>query len=157
MKYELIEKHYQDNYPLLVKRTTWKVPNKSEALAEECVQEAYTRAMKYWNTFNPKQDSFEKWFAGILRNAINDCRTQEKDRGVSTEVTDEEEMPLTPSKKEKIVALFELRRISNLTTRRILSLFLLYGYKTRDISIYTGVAHGTVRQTIARWRDGMTK
>ena len=69
----LITKHYIENYKRLVKRSMWRVPNKSLALAEECVQEAYARALKYYSTFNPKQDLFNNWFEGILRNAINDC------------------------------------------------------------------------------------
>jgi len=152
MEHELIEIHYRENYERLIKRTTWRVPHKSEALAEECVQEAYARAMKYWKTFNPKQDVFNKWFEGILRNAVNDCRAQEADRGVSMETTPEEEIPLVPDKKERFMALHILKMMEPSEKRTILSLFLLYGYTTREIAEYVGTKEGTVRQIIARWR-----
>lgn len=153
MNYDVVSLHYSENYDKLVKRTTWRVPHRSEALAEECVQEAYTRAINYFNTFDAKKDSFDKWFSGILRNAINDCRNTEKDRGVSTEVLDEGELPLTPSRHERFMALFILKDMKEGSKKKILSLFLLYGFKTREISELTGIKHGTVRQTIARWRN----
>jgi RNA polymerase sigma factor (sigma-70 family) len=152
---DIITEHYLTNYERLVKRSTNRVPNKSVALAEECVQEAYTRALKYFNTFNPKKDKFEKWFEGILRNAINDCRNVEKDRGVSKELADEDGVELIPSRKEKIGAIFILAKMKKDINHRVLSLFLLYGYKTKDIAEYTGVSHTSVRQIIHRWRANM--
>jgi RNA polymerase sigma factor (sigma-70 family) len=153
VKHKLIEEHYRQNFEKLIKRTTWRVPNRSQALAEECVQEAYTRAMKYWKTFNPKQDIFNKWFEGILRNAVNDCRTQEADRGISIETTPEGEIPLLPDRKERIMALHIIRMLEPGPKRSILTLFLLFGYTTKDIAEYTGIKEGTVRQIIARWRN----
>lgn len=153
MKHELIEDHYRLNYNRLIKRTVWRVPHKSQALAEECVQEAYARAMSYFNTFNPERSDFNKWFEGILRNSINDCRTMEQDRGVSTETLQEEDQPLTPSRHERIVALYILKDMKEGSKKQILSLFLLYGFKTKEISEITGIKHNTVRGTIARWRN----
>lgn len=152
LKHKLIEEHYRLNYNKLVKRTAWKVPYRAEHLAEECVQEAYTRAMKYINTFNPKHDEFNKWFNGILRNTINDCRTIEKDKGATVEI-DDDCTPLTPSRQERTIAIFQIKNLAEGNTKRILSLFLLYGFKTREISELMGIKHNSVRQIISRWRN----
>lgn len=152
----VIEKHYKENYDKLVKRVTYRVPNRSKALAEECVQEAYTRAIKYYATFDEERDSFVKWFEGILRNAVNDCRTIEKDRGVSHEMSDEEGVELTPNKREKYTGITVVRSIKNSKYRLVLSLFLLYGYKTVEIAEYTGMSHTMVRQVIYKFRNNLT-
>lgn len=154
---ELIEQHYVANYERLVKRSTYRVPHRSKALAEECVQEAYLRAIKYFPTFDEKRDSFEKWFEGILRNAVNDCRTIEKDRGVTYELIDEDGVDLTPSKREKYTAIGLIKSIKDSKYKMVLSLFLLYGFKTVDIAEHTGITHTNVRQIIYKYRNKLSE
>jgi len=152
---DVITSHYVQNYDRLVKRTTWRAPNRSKAIAEECVQEAYARAIKYYPTFNEKKDSFDKWFEGILRNALNDARDIEKDRGVSKELSDEDGAELVPARREKLMAVVVLRDMEESNYRLVLSLFLIYGFKTVDIAEYTGLSHNNVRQIIHRFRNSM--
>jgi RNA polymerase sigma factor (sigma-70 family) len=153
---DIIGQHYVQNYDRLVKRTTWKAPNQSKAVAEECVQEAYTRALKYYATFDEKKDDFNKWFEGILRNVLNDVREIERDRGVSKELMDDDgSTELVPYRREKSTADVVLRDMKKNTHRQVLSMFLLYGYKTRDIAEYTGLSHSNVRQIIHRYRNDM--
>ena len=149
--HKLIEDHYRENYRKLVKRTTWRVPYRAEHLAEECVQEAYTRAVKYEKVFNKDRENFNTWFDAILRNTINDCRTVEKDKGATVEITDDC-TPITPDRKERMMAIHYLKNMESNSKQRVLSLFLLYGFKTREISELLGIKHNTVRQTISRWR-----
>lgn len=156
-KNEIISQHYVKNYDRLVKRTKWRAPNQSPALAEECVQEAYARALKYFPTYDEKKDTFEKWFEGILRNALNDCRKIEKDRGVSGEMTDGDGVVLHPSRREKMMAVMVIRDIKEDANRLVLSMFLIYGYKTKDIAEYTGMSHTNVRQIIYRFRTNMSE
>ena len=152
---KIITDHYLSNYERLVKRTIWRVPNKSKAIAEECVQEAYTRALKYFSTFDERKDLFERWFEGILRNAIHDCRDIEKSRGVSQELSDEDGSELVPYRKEKLIAIAVLRDMKEDANRLVLSMFLLYGFKTKDIAEYTGMTHTNVRQIIYKFRNNM--
>lgn len=151
----ILENHYITNYDKLVKRVTYRVPHRSKALAEECVQEAYVRAIKYYATFDEKRDSFTKWFEGILRNAINDCRDIEKDRGVSHELNDDDGVELVPYKREKYTAIALIKSIKDHRNKLVLSLFLLYGFKTIDISEYTGISHTSVRQIIYKYRNNI--
>jgi RNA polymerase sigma factor (sigma-70 family) len=151
-----IEQHYLKNYDRLVKRTIYRVPNRSKALAEECVQEAYLRSIKYFPTFDQKRDSFEKWFEGILRNAVNDCRTIEKNKGVTYELIDEDGVELVPYKREKFTAVALLKDISDNRYKAVLSLFLLYGFKTVDIAEHLGMTHTNVRQIIYKYRNKLS-
>lgn len=150
LRNDILTDHYLKNYDRLVKRSTWRVPNRSVHLAEECVQEAYLRALRYFKTFNPQIDSIDRWFEGILRNSINDCRSIEKDKGVVYELNEED--ALTPDRQERIIAESVLNTLEDNRTTLILKMFLLYGYKTREISEFTGLTHGNVRQIISRWR-----
>lgn len=152
---KLITEHYLLHYERLVKRTIWRVPNKSKAIAEECVQEAYARALKYFSTFDERKDLFERWFEGILRNAIHDCRDIEKDRGVSKELSDEDGVELVPYRKERLTAIAVIRGMKEDNNRLVLSMFLLYGFKTKDIAEYTGMTHTNVRQIIYKYRNNV--
>lgn len=154
-KNDLITNHYVQNYSRLVKRTTWKVPNHSKAIAEECVQEAYTHALKYFATYNHTKGNFDQWFETLLRNVLNKCREIEKDRGVSREYTEDDGVELVPYRREKLVAVVILKDLKNNTHREVLSLFLLYGFKTKDIAEYTGLSHTNVRQIISRFRNSI--
>jgi len=48
-----------------------------------------------------------------------------------------------------------LQNMKDDKNKRILSLFLLYGFKTKEIAEYTGLSHTNVRQIIHRWRNNM--
>jgi RNA polymerase sigma factor (sigma-70 family) len=151
----LIEEHYRLNFEKLIKQSRYRVPNQSVHLAEECVQEAYVRALKYFNAFNPDLDTFDMWFRGILRNAINDCRTIEKDRGVTKELT-EDLGEVVASKEEKAqYALVKKHINAEPKNRNILTLFFILGYKSKDISEYTSITHTYIRQIIFRFRNKM--
>lgn len=148
---DLIKQHYTTNYALLVKRSTWRVPNKSRALAEECVQEAYTRALRYINAFN-REDDFNNWFNRILRNTISDCRKAETDKGTTREIEEEIE-ELGATKEEKLYALATLSKYPKGIKKEVLTLFFFYGYRVRDISEYTGMSQTAIKQLVYRFKN----
>jgi len=152
---ELITNHYLANYNKLVKTSQRRVPDHSLALAEEVVQEAYARALKYFVTFNPKINSFDVWFKKILRNATNDCRFTEQERGVTYQLDENiEDVSVTKEeKKQYIDILYIIYNTYNNRDKEILLLFFLYNYTSKDISEYTGIKDTTIRQIILRFRN----
>jgi RNA polymerase sigma factor (sigma-70 family) len=154
---ELIEEHYRLNYTRLVKTVTRRVPNKSVALAEEVVQEAYTRALKYYATYEPEINTFDKWFGGILRNATNDCRTTEGSRGTIKEYDENTEDIRVSRDEYKHLhhIMMEIHAIQKYSNRdyTILMMFYVHGFTSRDISIYLNVTHSNVRQIIYKFKN----
>jgi len=149
VKEEVIAKHYLANYDVLVKRITRRVPNQSIALAEEVVQEAYTRALKYFRAYR-KNENFEKWFSTILRNATNDCRAAE---GGNNKEYDNEEV-VTPhfSYYEANEFLRDMNKYSKRDSE-VLMMFHIHGFTSKDVAIYTGLSHTNVRQIIYKFSN----
>ena len=159
MKQKLIEEHYLLNYNTLVKKITRRVPNQSVALAEEVVQEAYARALKYQATFEPKINTFEKWFNGILRNATNDCKSAE---GGNNKEYDENVEDIRTNKDEHKHLrhiLMELYRVQKSSQRDylLLSMFYVHGFTSKDIAIHMGMTHTNVRQIIFKFRNKLNE
>lgn len=153
---DLISLHYTENYSKLVKRTRGRVPENSVALAEEVVQEAYARALKYFRTYNPKTNTFDIWFQGILRNAINDCRTVEKEHGATLELHENIEELIPPRRNVDTKAIWkQIDGVEKERERHILMLFFVTGFLSKDIAEYLGTNHNTVRQVILRFKNRM--
>lgn len=68
----MIEQFFRDNYIILVKRI--KARRMQEADAEDVVQEAFVRALKYQDSFNPALHEIGAWFNTILNNSFKDYR-----------------------------------------------------------------------------------
>ncbi len=64
-----IEAHYRANYERLARSIGHRV---GYGNSEDAVQEAYTRALKYWSAFDPDTGTFTQWFTSILNNAQRD-------------------------------------------------------------------------------------
>ncbi|QDP53357.1 MAG: hypothetical protein Unbinned6805contig1000_19 [Prokaryotic dsDNA virus sp.] len=70
-KHELTE-FYKTEKDVLIKRI--KARGMQEVDAEDVVQEAFYRALKYFNTFNPDRQEIGAWFNTIMNNAFKDYR-----------------------------------------------------------------------------------
>jgi len=81
MRNLLIEQHYRKNFERFSKMIARRFQNRLN-VAEEAVQEAYLRAIKYFHTFNTEIKPFEHWFATILNNAVKDLQREEKAGGM---------------------------------------------------------------------------
>jgi len=153
---EIIEAHFRKNYKSLVKRVINRVPNKSHALAEEVVQEAYVNALQYWKAFDPNRGEFSVWFNRILSNAANKCLNQET--GMPS--LDNEEIDLEPhiiNNDVDIPCDIVLKIQDGIKDQRpeiaeVLHMFFNLGMKTKDIEQCTDFTHTNVRQIIRRFR-----
>lgn len=152
---DLITQHYLENYIRLVKTAVRRVPNNSQALAEEVVQEAYARAVKYFRAYNENIE-FDKWFNGIFRNAVNDCRTAESEHGCTFEYDDNVEniLSLEQTLQGELwdATMKMIYKLDNERDKEILSMCYMYGFTSKDIAEYVGMKHSTVRQIITRFK-----
>lgn len=151
---EIIEKYYRENYEKLVWYAFYRVGNRSIAAAEDAVQEAFTRAVKYYKAYDPSKP-FEGWFRRILQNAIHQVKEEEQNRGVvSQEIIKEAPIAIkTRSVTLSKEIMDELKNNVSERDREILEAYFFYGLKTREIAEIVPVSHSNVRYIISKFRE----
>jgi RNA polymerase sigma factor (sigma-70 family) len=85
MHIHTLEDHYIKNCQKLIKRLSYKAG--TVWAAEDCVHEAYARAIRYIESCDNDKD-FNKWFTTILNNVLIDYKNAE--RGQIHEYEEEE-------------------------------------------------------------------
>ena len=156
MKIADLETHYRENRNTLVKRMKGRVPNNSEALAEEVVQEAYTRAFKYFSTYKPKNNNFEDWFYRILLNCVSDCRSEEADRGVVRDKQEEEEVYFEGKlNQDMLIHIQNTIDSYEPEEKKIIQLYFFGGLTTKSIAEHVARRHGAVRMVISKFGKNM--
>lgn len=148
--YEIIENHYRENYGRFIKRMTFRAGGVHQA--EDIIQEAYARAMKYYNTL--KVDEFDKWFSMILNNSYNDYMRDEI--GLSYIEEDDEPLGLiecglvTGQTRREV---YDIISTKSEAQKEILTLHLQHGYSATDISNLTDYTYAKIHHIISRFRD----
>lgn len=149
-KNAIIEAYYRENYTVLIKIARRRVGDYSLVLAEEAVQEAFLRSLRYFKSYN-EADSFDNWFKRILYNCIHNIKRQEQDRGVTMKEEDEESTSQGDTALTKeILDLFGKQKPRNL---EILNMYFFYGFKSQEIANLTSVSHDVVRDVIRTFRQ----
>jgi RNA polymerase sigma factor (sigma-70 family) len=145
----IIEAYYRENYNLLIKIARRRVGDYSLVLAEEAVQETFSRVLRYYKTYN-EADNFDSWFKRILYNCIHNIKRQEQDRGVTMKEEDEEATSQGDTILTKeILDLFGQQTPRNL---EILNMYFFYGFKSQEIANLTSVSHDVVRDVVRTFR-----
>ena len=153
---EVVERHWRDNYKRLVNHVANRVPNKSHALAEEVVQEAYARALRYYEGFDETRRPFSTWFNRILNNSCAACLQAEAGLPLSYD----DEIEIEPYRLmednsfpfEVVVQIEEAIKAQPEERREVLNMFFNLGMKTREIAECVEFSHGNIRQIISRFR-----
>ena len=145
-----IVKHYKDKRPKLVKRAAFRLGN--DAYAEDAVQEAYERALRYYISFHGKE--FDKWINMILNNCIRDIKSEEN--GHALDIFEEElaEGTACPHYTDHIMKeVYELIDTKAAMHKDILSLHFRYEYSPVDISRLTSYSYTNCHKVISRFRQ----
>lgn len=145
--YRLIETHYRLHYEDLIKKLENVCGNLHNA--QDVVQEAYTRALEYWNSFNVDLE-FARWFSRILVNCVARQVMEERQHGMSeaeNEIVDNEVFNKVLS--NEMLALIAQQPREN---GYILRLYFQEQYKTVDIEKVVPQSHVAIRKIIERFR-----
>ena len=148
-----LELYYQDNYDTFIKKVKRRAGG--EVNAEDVVQEAFTRALKYQNSFDETNRPLDAWFNTILNNALRDFQRQERLFGMNIEL-DEEKIDGVDMKEIRGVIRKDLRKLIQQQPEpkaTVLRLHFNKGYKTREIVNVVDVPLGTVFTTINRFKQ----
>lgn len=130
------------------------------ALAEDVVQEAFTRAVRYIHLFDESRGMMETWFNAILFNALRDVQKQERHtqelyRELHLhDVIDPAKALFSPEYKSDLHKI--VQTVTNEKHRRVLELFFLYGYSSTEISqIEADMTQSNVTTIVMRFRENL--
>ena len=148
-----LELYYQEERKHLVNKVKRRAGG--EVNAEDVVQEAFTRGLKYANSFDETRRPFEAWFNTILNNSLRDFQRQERLYGMNISL-DEEKIDGVDMKEIRGVIKRDLYKLINRQPEpksTILRLHFRKGYKTREITEVVDAPLGTVFSTIRRFKQ----
>lgn len=147
-----IEEHYKENFNKLV--GFYRLKCGDEWSAQDVVQEAYARALKYFENFNPETNEFQAWFSKIINNSFRDFKRAEK--GVSTEQYEDEYVEgfsCTMYSDQVMKEIYELIDTKSLAAIEILNLHFKNEYTVNDISAVTEHTRHAAYKTISRFKQ----
>jgi RNA polymerase sigma-70 factor, ECF subfamily len=117
-------------------------------LAEEVVQEVFTRVWRHADAFDVAKGSLRTWLYGIARNAIVDCERHRARRLPPARFGPDEDEPAGGEPMEQALLRWQvqhaLERLSP-EHREVLRLGHFGGLSVKEIAAETGVAPGTVK------------
>ena len=152
MRNKIIEAHYSDNRDILVKvisrRIGYNIP-----IAEEIVQEAYSRALRYWATFDSDNRSFTTWFRTILNNACRDAQDVERSYGVVKDVDEvfNECSQYSSYKLNKIKGMIE--DVKGMEEKEIIHMYFNLGFTPAEIrEVVNGYSIDSIKSRVKRFK-----
>lgn len=146
-----IEEFYKQNYNRHV-RTISRILHYNRDLAEDVVQEAYTKAIQYEDTYDEGRGSINTWFNRILFNTLRDTQNSFVNTVALHEGIEGNEQGI-----EYLVFIDnELKFVRNSKHKRILELFYLSGYSSGEIAkLVDGISQTNVTTICKRFKDGV--
>ena len=121
-------------------------------LAEEVVQDVFTRVWRHAETFDPTRASFRTWIYGIARNAIIDLERRRAVRpGLAPHEKDRAEAVSDESIERALLGWQVSAALARLTPehRQVIRLAHFQGMRLREIAEQTGVPLGTVKSRVS--------
>jgi RNA polymerase sigma-70 factor (ECF subfamily) len=146
---KVLEDHFKANYGRLMKRMRFRAGTDWDA--EDVIQEAYCRALKYFKTYDGEH--LDQWFSTILNNTFRDYKRNE--RGFSTISFEEEELDGVACSSVPDRVMFEIKqRIEGKPPeqREVLHRYFLESYTVREISEITGYALEAAFKLVKRFK-----
>ena len=127
-------------------------------LAEEVVQDVFTRVWRHADSFDPSRASFRTWLYGIARNAIIDLKRRRSVRPeLATAPPDIEAEAGSDDIERSLLAWQVTTALERLTPehRQVIRLAHFQGMRLREIAEMTGLPLGTVKSRVSYALRGM--
>lgn len=151
--YKLIEQFYKENYSTLVKRLNRRAGGVENA--EDVLQEAFVRALKYKDSFNPERQEIGAWFNAIMNNTLVVHQRQEMQGGATIPYDEQEHEEVYECTSESKLLIAELiSHIEDKSERQrgILHLYFIRDYKVKEIQEVMGGGYRGIQMSIHRFR-----
>lgn len=153
--YKKVESHYRENADRLVKMYGRFLSHTERA--EDIIQEAYTRALTYWDAYD-EEKPFDKWFNSVISSCLRDNKRVERMHGM-VDITEAMDVPIKPAAIPTIILDQVMKRIETKddTTASILKLTLLKHYRPGEVAELVQMTPNAIRQTVWRFREEIKK
>lgn len=149
--FPVIDQHYKDNYKRLIKTVTYRAD--TQWGAEDCIQEAYLRCMKYWPAYN-QEIEFGRWFSMILNNCIREYKNAEKGHFAEEYLEDVHEGMDCDKHVHRIWwGINKIIAKKPEPMKEILTYHFEYGYSAMDISRVTPHSYANTHKVIQRFKE----
>jgi len=149
--YEILEDHYRNQRHKYVKRMSWRAGD--VFAAEDVVQEAYARAMKYYGSFTGDIEDFGRWYNTIANNCLREFKNAEKGYSPVEAEPEEESYDCIGQHKHRMRDLFRLIETKTPAHVEVLTLYFKQEYNAKSISEITQYSYAMCHQIIFRFRN----
>lgn len=158
-----IEKVYTEQYDSYCKAAKARLKEFGEH-AEDAVQEAFVRAMKYEKAA-PKEGGvldLARWIGTIVQNAAADIANKERRQGTTKDQYDEEEQngPILDDlshTNQKYEAVCNEMAEKMEPWNKILPLYFIEGLKSHEVAEIFDVSAANVRKVAQRFKEDMVR
>lgn len=148
---KLIEEHYVKNYDSFVKRGRYIL--KDYHLAEDCVQEAYERAMKYQRTI--EGGNIDGWMHKVFFNTALKYLDFIRSKGATIDPKPTDDVMFPPSFvssfKDTITEDIEAYQAKP-KVKGILMLYVIKGYTAEEVEVLTASSEAATRGHVKRFK-----
>ena len=150
-----LEQYYRENFGVLCKSMANRVGSLYDA--EDVIQEAFLRALRYVDSFDPERSEMSTWFGKIARRAMFDFKRQETLQGLVREEQSGEE-PVFDFRELGVSTAHEIEK--EIVGRRenhrdILFLAYVRGYRPREIVEVVNDSARNVKAVLDRFKAEM--
>lgn len=158
----MIEEHYRERRDNLVKIFANRAGG--DYNAEDVVQIAFERALRYKSSFRPDVQEFGAWFNTIINNSLRDFKMDERRMGMGgakdvvfggrceleegTTLSTE----LDGMSRDTIALIKKDIESKDMPVRQALFLYLFRQYKPREIAKVLDMSNGSIRQAVMRFK-----
>lgn len=158
--YDKIEEYYKEVYRDKVKLIT-RILKGDKAGAEDVVQEAFCRALKFCDSYDRMRGTIDKWFNSIMFNFLREHQRMMHNRptGKSKDISAEEvfkELHLQSNSASRELIISHIHKVVNESHRRVLKLFFVNGYTSTEISqVESDMTVNNVTTIVSRFRKAI--
>jgi len=147
-----ITKLYEDKYDDLVRAYRSRAGVND---VEDLVQEAFYRAIKFKDSYNPKLVDLEFWFVGILNNCLKDLFGEKQGRATMHKEFLEETSIEEYTEPERIDYRHLLSLIEQKSgdAKQICYLYFIMHYKLSDITKIIGCSYSNVNNIVDNFKN----
>jgi len=149
--YRQIEAHYRENFQSLVKRYAHFIHHRERA--EDIIQEAYCRALQYWESYDTERP-FDKWFNSIISSALKENKRTETMHGM-VDISEAMDVPIKPAAIPAVIVNQVMKRINehDQQSADILRMVFLKHMRPVEIAKVVDANANAIRKLVQRFRE----
>lgn len=138
-----LTKFYTDKYQTLVKNYAARCGSVEDA--EDVVQEAFTRALTYRNSYKP-EEYFSNWMTRIVYHCFCDWKRDQRLQGGTVSFSEEghEPKPNSDAKEEFAVFVRQMMRDETERAQEVINLAYCCNYRSVEIAKFLNISKNTV-------------